>query len=100
MRTYDTNEGEFVDFGTLDAWHERDKSKDATIARLTTELAQLRTEVSVVEAARVLLGDGGMMPVPAKLAAVKAHLQRDSRVQPVAIIEAWNAALRALTETG
>ncbi|MGR3481638.1 hypothetical protein [Salipiger marinus] len=56
--------------------------------------------VTVAEHAQALLDAYASMPTEAKLAAVKAHLGRDSRVQPVAVIEAWRAALRALAERG
>jgi len=33
-RKYDSEDGEFVDFETLDDWQARDKAKDAEIKRL------------------------------------------------------------------
>jgi|TARA_R100000935_G_C2796374_1_gene148351 hypothetical protein len=70
----------------------------AEAARLSN--SHVAPVVTVAEAARVLLAAHEAMPTEAKLAAVKAHLGRDSKVQPVAVIEAWRAALRSLAEEG
>lgn len=47
MPHYDSKEGEFVDFGTLEDWEARDKAKDETIKKLTLErdnaLAMMRS---------------------------------------------------------
>lgn len=53
---------------------------------------------TVAEAAKVLLdaADEGYMPSVAKMAAVKAHVEKYGKAQPIPIIEAWQAALRAL----
>jgi len=60
--------------------------------------AQART-VTVQEAARVLLDEcDGVMPVSAKLAAVKVHVARDNKTQPVAVIEAFFAALYRIAQ--
>ena len=37
---YDSSEGEFVDFETLDDWEQRDKAKNARISALEAQLAQ------------------------------------------------------------
>ncbi|OAN71531.1 hypothetical protein A8B82_04415 [Sulfitobacter sp. EhC04] len=52
--------------------------------------------MSVAEAAELLLDADDYMPTLARLAAVKAHLQHSSKVQPVVVAEAWREALRAL----
>lgn len=40
MPYYEADEGEFVDFATLDDWKDRDEAKDAEIARLTAAIAE------------------------------------------------------------
>lgn len=92
MRTYEVNEGEFVDFETLDEWQERDKSKDATIARLTAEIEQLRAKVGVAEAARRLAYDCDL----------SAGTLRNHGAFPTAegILRQAADTLRALTEAG
>ena len=52
------------------------------------------------EAARMLLDADDWMPTEAKLAAVKEHVNRDNKTQPVAVANAWRAALRALAQGG
>ena len=49
------------------------------------------------EAARVLLDADDYMPAEAKIAAIKAHVMREGKVRPVAVVEGWRAALRALS---
>ena len=39
-RIYDSSEGEFVDFETLDDWEQRDKAKNARISALEDALAK------------------------------------------------------------
>jgi hypothetical protein len=57
-------------------------------------------EVTVQEAAQRLLDADDWMPTEAKLAAVKEHVKRDNKTQPVAVANAWRAALRALAQGG
>lgn len=84
---------EFWAYTSDDKKREWRKAAQAAIAALEP--------VTVQEAARVLLNaSGDWMPVDAKVAAVKAHVARDSKTQPVAVIEAWQSALRALAERG
>jgi hypothetical protein len=66
-------------------------------ARIMAALEPAPAGVTVQEAAKVLLEADEWMPQKAKLAAVKAHLERDSKIQPVAVGAAWRAALRALS---
>ena len=46
---YDTTEGEFVDFDTLEEWATIDKSKDARIEELEAELAEYKHVASVID---------------------------------------------------
>ena len=39
-RLYDSNDGEFVDFETLDDWRDRDEAKDNLISDLRAQLTQ------------------------------------------------------------
>lgn len=47
-RTYDPNDGEFVDFETLDYWRARDEKKDAEIKRLRKSLSDAEDAVSAI----------------------------------------------------
>ena len=40
--SYNPEDGEFIDFATLNDWQSRDKDKEAFIATLKTELAEAR----------------------------------------------------------
>lgn len=48
MPYYDSNDGEFLDFETLDDWRERDIKKDSEIERLTAEVLELRDQLETV----------------------------------------------------
>ena len=45
-RHYDSEEGEFVDFATLEDWEARDKAKDARIEALSAERTALKAELA------------------------------------------------------
>ena len=47
-RKYDSEDGEFVDFETLDDWQERDKAKDAEIKRLLDQISRADVLASAV----------------------------------------------------
>ena len=53
-RHYDSEEGEFVDFATLEDWEARDKAKDARIEALTAERDALKAELA--DAVKLLRG--------------------------------------------
>lgn len=47
-RHYDSEEGEFVDFATLDEWRARDLEKDARIATLQADNERLREVLQTI----------------------------------------------------
>lgn len=69
--------------------------RDLARAALSAMPAQ---EVTVQEAAKVLLEADDYMPRSAKIAAVKAHTLREGKVRPATVVEGFRAALRALSE--
>lgn len=46
MPFYDDNEGEFIDFATMDDWRERDQAKDAKVEALTRERDEALAQVA------------------------------------------------------
>ena len=53
-------------------------------------------DLTVRQAALVLLNDHLDMPINAKLAAVSAQIEVDGKARPVAVIAGWRAALWAI----
>ena len=68
-------------------------------ARILSALEPQPAPVTLAEAAKVLLAAGGM-PEEAKLAAVSAYIAIDGKCRPVAVANAWEAALRRIAEGG
>lgn len=44
---YNPEEGEFVDFSTLEDWETRDKAKDEKIKQLEAEVEKLKNEIKL-----------------------------------------------------
>ena len=61
---YNSSEGEFVDFETLDDWEQRDKAKNARISALEAQLAQrdaaLKAADELADAIRDCQCNGGI----------------------------------------
>lgn len=80
MAFYDEEEGEFIDFETLEDWERRDKAKDATIARLEAEGAALRERVVNLEYAMLMSCDPFAAPDDVS-AVVLGTAERSDEVQ-------------------
>ena len=45
--SYNPDEGEFIDFSTLEDWETRDKAKDEKIKQLEAEVEKLKNEIKL-----------------------------------------------------